>query len=155
MKHLILAIVLVLCMSSAAAASDPTGFLDAYSVFYRGTSGEPVAVDASNPLPTSAVVTVGSVTVTAGVPPDVGSSTAYTTSAAAQAITSLANRQRIALFNVATETIWVSIGTTTAVVGAGVPVYAAGYYSDELDAAVPVGAISSTAATLNVVQTGY
>jgi hypothetical protein len=147
MKRLTILFLLVACVANAQAPRSWPTFMD--------DTGEMRNVSATYPMPIDAVVTVGSVTVSTGSPPDNASQTTLTTTASAQAITALANRQNVSLFNLATETIWISLGTTTAVVSSGVPIYSAGYFSLDLDATTPMGAVSSTSGTLHVLQTGY
>jgi len=69
MRRNLLLTLFVLACAASAQASDPVGWVDTFSLFFRGASAEPVAVDAANPLPVSVTggisITVGSTTFTA------------------------------------------------------------------------------------------
>jgi hypothetical protein len=68
MKRFFLPALILAAVAMAAFSANPVEYFNAKSVFYRGSSGEVVAVDAANPLPTSATLSASSLTV-------VGSST--------------------------------------------------------------------------------
>lgn len=123
-------------------------------ILFKDSGGVNRIVSADYPLPTNAVVNVGSVSVAVGTPPDVASQTVYAVGASVVTVTGLANRQNVSIWNLGTETVWVGFGSTPTV-GSGVPVYSGGYVSLDLDQSVAVKLISATPSTACVLQTGY
>lgn len=119
----------------------------------------PMYVNSDGKLVTDAAVTIGSVSVTPGTPPDQNSQTAVSVTSSAQNVTSLANRQSVSIWNLSsTETVWVSLDSTTASAttdAPSIPIRPYGYISVSLDSSKVVSLVTSTTATATVYQDGY
>ena len=133
-RYLLLVLFALFC--ATAQASDPVGWVDTFSLFFRGASAEPVAVDASNPLP----VTMTGVTVSTE-PPSTSSQTVILLSGTDAVIASLANRVSILL--TATGTFEYSTGLAT-VPANTTPCYSASF---EAGPGIPVAVKTSATAT--------
>jgi len=115
-------------------------------------------ISATNPLPTTAAVTIGSISVTVGAPPDSNIMRIISVSATATTTASLANRKSVSVFNTSdSAVVWVSFDhvTATATVNASVPVWPYSFISTELDSAKIIGLVASTAVTAIVYQDGF
>jgi hypothetical protein len=117
-----------------------------------------IPVSGITPLPITGVLTVGSVTVSAGEPPSANITQVVGVSGVATDVASLANRRAITIINHSpTETVWASMDSSvaSASVGAGVPIFPYGNFSTELASGKIVGLIASTSFNATVYQDGY
>lgn len=117
-----------------------------------------IPVSDSTPLPTSALVTIGSVTVDPAAPVANNGTDIVSVTSSAQSVTSLANRKSLMIINhSSTETIWVSLDSAvaSATVGSSIPIFPYGYIGRELDSAKIIGLVTSSTATATVYQDGY
>jgi hypothetical protein len=122
------------------------------------TTGYTKPVSANNPLPTTALVTVGSVTVDPAAPVSENITTIVSATAVAQSVASLANRKTVTFINQSgTVTGWASLDSAaaSAAVGIGVPLPPYGFFSTELDASKIVGVAADGVASITVYQDGY
>ena len=115
-------------------------------------------ISAANPLPTTAAVTIGSISVTLGVPPDKNLTSVISATVTAQNVASLANRKNVNFFNHSgTVTCWISLDSVTASAAAnvGIPLFPYGFAGFELDASKIVGVYAAGVASVTVYQDGY
>lgn len=117
-----------------------------------------IPVSDLTPLPITGVLTIGSVTVSAGEPPSVNITQVIGVSGVATDVASLANRRAILIINHSpTETVWASLDSAvaSAAIGAGIPIFPYGNISTELASGKTVGLIASTSFNATVYQDGY
>lgn len=103
-------------------------------------------------------VTIGSVSVEVGAPPDKNSTSIVTATNAAVSVASLANRKSVAFINQSASVMgWISLDSAvaSAAVGIGIPLPPYGFFSTELDAAKVVGVAADGVASITVYQDGY
>jgi len=148
MKHLtlILALVLIACASwgaSVAAPETPAILTDNSGNDTRTTPLNVAVSSATISLPTAPAGTT------------TGSTLNLTAGATSAAVTALSGRDVIAVFNLATSTVWLSISAGTATVSQGIPVYSGGYWSDNIGAGVSVNYVASTPTAISVYQGAY
>ena len=117
-----------------------------------------IPVSSITPLPITGVLTVGSVTVSAGEPPSANITQIVGVSGVATDVASLANRRAILIVNHSpTETVWASLDSAvaSAAIGAGIPIFPYGNISTELASSKIIGLIASTSFNATVYQDGY
>jgi hypothetical protein len=106
----------------------------------------------------TSAVTIGSISVSVGAPPDANLVTSVSVTAVATTTASLANRKSASVFNTSgTITLWVSFDSAvaSATVNTSIPVWPYSFVSTELDAAKIIGLVASEAMTATVYQDGY
>jgi len=84
-----------------------------------------------------------------------GSSLDLVAGTASQLVTALSGRDLIAVYNVGTTTVWLSVGAGTATVSYGIPVYSGGFWSNNIGAAVAVNYVASVPTQITVEQGAY
>jgi len=144
----ILVFLLVVAVSAVAFAADVPS---RETPLLLTGSGDGSTVSSTNPLPVSAT---GTVSVAIGSISSLKQTAVIATSTAAN-LTSLSGRTQIVVFNVGTETAWLSFDSTTAsatTAAPSIPVYAGGYVTDDLPAALTLGYIASTPVSLTIVE---
>ena len=154
MKNCLLVVFLMLLIGVAAQAEN--------LIYYQDSSATDslrmIPVSSITPLPTSALVTVGSVTVDPAAPVSENLLNVVDVSAVATDVASLANRKSINFFNHSTtETIWLSLDSAvaSAAVSVGIPIFPYGFVGVELDSAKVASVIAPSACKLSVYQDGY
>lgn len=117
-----------------------------------------IPVSDITPLPTSALVTIGSVTVDPAAPVSENDTDIISATAVAQNVTSLANRKSVNFVNHSSSvTCWLTMDTVTAsaAVGVGIPLFPYGFWGVELDSSKVVGVMADGVASVTVYQDGY
>ena len=117
-----------------------------------------IPVSDATPLPTSALVTIGSVTVDPAAPVSQNSTAVVSATSVAQNVTSLANRKSVNFVNHSSSvTCWLTMDTETAsaAVGVGIPLFPYGFWGVELDSSKVVGVMADGVASVTVYQDGY
>jgi hypothetical protein len=152
-KYVILSVLLLMVVAVAFADGVPQPATPRLMIDAAGT-----LVSSTNPLPTTALVTVGSVTVDPAAPVSENITTIVSATAVAQSVASLANRKTVTFINQSgTVTGWASLDSAaaSAAVGIGVPLPPYGFFSTELDASKIVGVAADGVASITVYQDGY
>lgn len=67
-------------------------------------------------------------------------------------ITVMLGRTFVAITNIGAETVWINPGGTAATVSAGLPILAGQYWTDHLDASIPVAYRASATTAISVTQ---
>lgn len=117
-----------------------------------------IPVSDATPLPTSALVTIGSVTVDPAAPVSQNSTAVVSATSVAQNVTSLANRKSVNFINhSSTVTCWISMDSAvaSAAAGVGIPLFPYGFWGVELDSSKVVGVMANGVASVTVYQDGY
>lgn len=117
-----------------------------------------IPVSDATPLPTSALVTIGSVTVDPAAPVSENDTDIISATAVAQNVTSLANRKSVNFVNHSSSvTCWLTMDseTASAAVGVGIPLFPYGFWGVELDSSKVVGVMADGVASVTVYQDGY
>ena len=117
-----------------------------------------VPVSNITPLPTSALVTIGSVTVDPTAPVSKNLTSIVSATAAAIDVASLANRRSVNFINhSASVTCWLTMDAevASAAISVGIPLFPYGFFGVELDASKIVGIAADGIATVTVYQDGY
>jgi hypothetical protein len=127
MNRIIHGLILTIALAAAVWAANPAQIVTQYGMFFTGTSGEPVAVSTSNPVPVT--VTAGSVDGVTSVAPKGATSAASTrwlVTSAGQSWTLSASATDFTLFNLGSNTVFFDINMGGATVGASIPLTATG-----------------------------
>lgn len=117
-----------------------------------------IPVSSDTPLPTSALVTIGSVTVDPAAPVSENSTVIVSATSVATDVVSLANRKSVNFVNHSSSvTCWLSMDTAvaSAAVGVGIPLFPYGFWGVELDSSKVVGVMADGVASVTVYQDGY
>ena len=117
-----------------------------------------IPVSDITPLPTSALVTIGSVTVDPAAPVSENDTDIVSATAVATDVASLANRKSVNFVNHSSSvTCWLTMDTETAsaAVGVGIPLFPYGFWGVELDSSKTVGVMADGVASVTVYQDGY
>lgn len=117
-----------------------------------------ISVSSITPLPTSVLVTIGSVTVDPAAPVSENDTDIISATAVAQNVTSLANRKSVNFVNHSSSvTCWLTMDseTASAAVGVGIPLFPYGFWGVKLDSSKVVGVMADGVASVTVYQDGY
>ena len=136
--------------TTASGTGTATQYLRAIPVTVNATTGA-VLVDLSSAAISLNASGVIGVEVN---PPSMASTTLYLVGSTPTLITSITLRKNIFITYdpVATEQVYIDVGSSTASITTGIPLY--WYYSDEVPASVPISMVASTPTPVRVKQGG-
>ena len=138
---------LVLLSAAAWAASVPSP--ETPAIITNNSGGD----TRTTPLPVAlSSASISIPTVTGGITS--ASTLDLVGSTTSQLIAALSGRTTIAVFNISTSTVYLSVGAGTATAGYGIPLYSGGYFSAPIDDSVAVNYISAVPAAISVFQGG-
>jgi len=119
----------------------------------------PFAVNGDGKMVTDAAISIGSVTVDPAAPPTSTSQQVLAAAPVPGAVTPLANRKSISIFNPSTTmTVWARLDGNVASAAAeppSIPIPPLGFISTELDSSIGVGVAASVSTLVTVYQDGY
>lgn len=119
----------------------------------------PFAVNGDGKMVTDAAISIGSVTVDPAAPPTSTSQQVLVAAPVPVAVTPLANRKSISIFNPSTTmTAWARLDGNVASAAAeppSIPIPPLGFISTELDSSIGVGVAASVSTLVTVYQDGY